>query len=432
MNKSTCWLVGLSLLLTLAGNLTAQGGVNTNAMIAGAADADRSGDVTAAEWQAFLLQVDADGDGNIDPQTLKALLLSPGLDRDRNGTVEIEDLTQLFRSLDQNTNSSLQPFELSGGGRGGGRGGRGGGRRGGRGNASSSVARSVVLEAADADGDGTITIEEWDAFLVTADPDGTGNLQITALMVWIQTAETTVSENRNSGLGVNLMTMGANLDADRNGTVTVADLNQAFAALDGNGDLALQADEIRPQFARGGRGRGGRGARGGRGGGGGLGFRTPTDEDRTKPPLMPFQRSLEDALALVEATGKPLLIVVNMDAEPASESLAAIRYRSPEWVEAASGFIPLLASPDRRNLRDHDDRGRRIVDEKFGRLINAEHIDIEPALYERYFQGQRVAPRHLAVDKVRLTVTARISTRTSPTPGSGRATSSRRRTSGPP
>ena len=124
-----------------------------------------------------------------------------------------------------------------------------------------------------------------------------------------------------------------------------------------------------------------------------------TEESRAMPPLMPWQRNLEDALAMVQATGKPLLICVNMDGEPASEGLAWARYRNPEFVQLASGFIPLLASPDRRNPREYDDRGRRIPDWRFGRLINSEHIDIEPTLFERYFQDQRVAPRHLGIDK---------------------------------
>jgi tetratricopeptide (TPR) repeat protein len=122
-----------------------------------------------------------------------------------------------------------------------------------------------------------------------------------------------------------------------------------------------------------------------------------TEADLARAPGMPWQRSLDDALALVQATGKPLLVCVNMDGEAASESLAARRYRDPEFIALVSGFIPVLASPDRRNVRDHDDRGRRVPDPKFGRLVNAEHIDIEPVVYERYFRENRVAPRHVGV-----------------------------------
>lgn len=121
-------------------------------------------------------------------------------------------------------------------------------------------------------------------------------------------------------------------------------------------------------------------------------------EDRSaSPPLMPWQRNLDDALALSRATGKPLLLCVNMDGELASEALAADRYRDPEFVALVDGFIPLLASPDRHDVLDYTSRGARIPDSKFGRVTNAEHIDIEPELFERWFDGRRVAPRHVGV-----------------------------------
>ena len=121
-------------------------------------------------------------------------------------------------------------------------------------------------------------------------------------------------------------------------------------------------------------------------------------EDRSaSPPLMPWQRNLEDALALSRATGKPLLLCVNTDGELASEALAADRYRDPEFVALVQGFIPLLASPDRHDALDHTSLGVRIPDTKFGRVTNTEHISIEPELYELWFEGRRVAPRHVAV-----------------------------------
>ena len=132
---------------------------------------------------------------------------------------------------------------------------------------------------------------------------------------------------------------------------------------------------------------------------GGGAFAAASAAQRQKPPLMPWQRTLEDALALVEKTGKPLLICVNMDGEPASERLAWVNYRDPEFVKLARGFIPILASPDQRSPRDYDDKGRRLHDLRFGRLTNYEHITIEPVLLERYFGEQRVVPRHIAVGK---------------------------------
>jgi tetratricopeptide (TPR) repeat protein len=113
--------------------------------------------------------------------------------------------------------------------------------------------------------------------------------------------------------------------------------------------------------------------------------------------MMPWQRSLEDALQLVEETGKPLLICVNMDGEAASESLARSRYRDPEFAALVEGFIPIIASPSRHQPVDHDSRGWRLVDPRFGRLVESEHLQIEPKLYEAYFNGRRVAPRHVGV-----------------------------------
>ena len=129
------------------------------------------------------------------------------------------------------------------------------------------------------------------------------------------------------------------------------------------------------------------------------GFSAATAEQRAKPPLVPWQRNLEDALAMVAKTGKPLLICVNMDGESASERLAWVNYRDPKFVKLMRGFIPLLVSPDQRNPRDWDDHGRRIPDQRFGRLVNYEHISIEPVLAERYFGDQQVAPRHVGVSK---------------------------------
>lgn len=112
---------------------------------------------------------------------------------------------------------------------------------------------------------------------------------------------------------------------------------------------------------------------------------------------MPWQRNLEDALALSKATGKPLLICVNADGESASERLARSQYRDPAFVKLVQGFIPVLASPARHRPRDYDDFGKRLVDPKFGRVVESEHLDIEPLLYRKYFKGRRVAPRHVGV-----------------------------------
>src|SRR5262249_27277565 len=114
-------------------------------------------------------------------------------------------------------------------------------------------------------------------------------------------------------------------------------------------------------------------------------------------PRMPWQRNLADALALAASTGKPLLLCVNIDGESACQSLARGRYRDPQFAARADGFVCVVASPDRHDAFDHDDRGRRIPDSKLGRVTSSEHIDIEPALFERWFNDRRVAPRHVGV-----------------------------------
>ncbi len=116
-------------------------------------------------------------------------------------------------------------------------------------------------------------------------------------------------------------------------------------------------------------------------------------------PSVPWQRDLDDALALSKDTGKPLLVCVNADGEPASESLAARRYHDPAFIELMEGFVPVIASAFRHNSTDRGTDGRRLPCPRFGRVTCAEHIAIEPVVFERWFQGTRVAPRHVGIDK---------------------------------
>ena len=126
-------------------------------------------------------------------------------------------------------------------------------------------------------------------------------------------------------------------------------------------------------------------------------WRKPTDERMALPPLMPWQRNLEDALAIQKRTGQALLICVNMDGEPACDALSAWRYRDDAFAKLAAGYVCLVVSPDDHQPREYDDRGRRMVSPRLGRVTDREHIDLEPTLFERYFEDRRVAPRHLGV-----------------------------------
>lgn len=128
------------------------------------------------------------------------------------------------------------------------------------------------------------------------------------------------------------------------------------------------------------------------------GWNFPGGNDWKKPALVEWQRNLADANAVSRATGKPLLVCVNMDGEAASENYAGIRYRDPEFAKLVNAFVPVIVSINRHNARDYDDQGRRIPCPRFGRIICIEHIDLEPPAYDKYFKGQRVAPRHIGIE----------------------------------
>ncbi|MCP5022000.1 MAG: hypothetical protein GY930_09490, partial [bacterium] len=127
-------------------------------------------------------------------------------------------------------------------------------------------------------------------------------------------------------------------------------------------------------------------------------WKAPTRADWAKPCLVPWQRNFEDAFAVAEETGKPILICVNMDGEIASEHYAGIRYRTPEIAALYEPYVTVIASVYRHTPRDYTPDGQRIPCPRFGGVTCGEHIWIEPALYEKYFEGTRVAPRHIMVE----------------------------------
>ncbi|MBK9383454.1 MAG: hypothetical protein IPN34_01320 [Planctomycetes bacterium] len=124
----------------------------------------------------------------------------------------------------------------------------------------------------------------------------------------------------------------------------------------------------------------------------------PKAEDWAKPCLLTFQRTWDDAVAVARETGKPILICVNMDGEIASEHYAGVRYRQPEIAALYEPYVCVLASVYRHTPRDHDETGQRICCPRFGSVTCGEHIAIEPFLFDRYFEGVRVAPRHIMVE----------------------------------
>lgn len=116
------------------------------------------------------------------------------------------------------------------------------------------------------------------------------------------------------------------------------------------------------------------------------------------PPRILWQRSLEDALRVQEATGKPLLVCVNQDGETFCERFAEDTYRDPAFVALTEQFVCVIASPDEHTKRDYDGRGRRVECPRFPGVTCSEHKNVEPLLFARWFRGERYAPRHVAVD----------------------------------
>lgn len=124
----------------------------------------------------------------------------------------------------------------------------------------------------------------------------------------------------------------------------------------------------------------------------------PTEDDWKRPVLIDWQRTWEDAVAVSRETGRPILVCVNMDGEIASEHYAGVRYRQPEIAKLYAPYVAVIASVYRHNPRDHDEHGERIPCPRFGGVTCGEHIAIEPLLFEKFMDGQRVAPRHIMVE----------------------------------
>ena len=124
----------------------------------------------------------------------------------------------------------------------------------------------------------------------------------------------------------------------------------------------------------------------------------PIAEDWRNPVQITFQRSWEDAVAVSKETGKPILICVNMDGEPASEHYAGVRYRDPEIAALYEPYVCVVASVYRHTPRDYDDDGQPILCPRLGSVTCGEHIAIEPLLYEKFMDGRRISPRHIMVE----------------------------------
>jgi tetratricopeptide (TPR) repeat protein len=124
----------------------------------------------------------------------------------------------------------------------------------------------------------------------------------------------------------------------------------------------------------------------------------PTAADWAKPVLIHWQRTWDDAVAMSQRTKRPILVCVNMDGEIASEHYAGVRYRDPEIAKSYEQYVCVIASVYRHNPRDHDEQGRRILCPRFGTCTCGEHMAMEPIVFAKFLDGQRIAPRHLLVE----------------------------------
>ena len=63
-----------------------------------------------------------------------------------------------------------------------------------------------------------------------------------------------------------------------------------------------------------------------------------TAEGWSKPCLVRWQRTFDDALLVARARHTPILVAVNMDGEIASEHFAGVRYREPETAAQMNAY----------------------------------------------------------------------------------------------
>ncbi len=190
------------------------------------ADSDQDKSVTLDEWTTFVQGLDTDQSGTIDDSERRAMR-PEGLHRVRGrgpferglqGEQTVEEMTGLFQRLDRNDDGIVNAEDRQNRRHRGPR----GPKRHMRGNARPGLR---LIHAADAagNGDGAITREEWQAFLVVADGDSDGALSMTEVLA------ATRANHSESPAGRSL---------------PVADLETRFDELDANGDGTVQESEL--------------------------------------------------------------------------------------------------------------------------------------------------------------------------------------------
>jgi Ca2+-binding EF-hand superfamily protein len=224
-------------------------------LLAFAADADKSGDVTAEEWAAFLESLGADAtSGAVDLSALAGALPAPPknapagdaselltrlFDKDQDGTVTLDDLNAFFALLDADGDGALSSEEMAPphGGPGGAQNPTGG-PHGCGGLADAWGAALLLAKAADVDESGDVSADEWASFLASLGADEDGVVDAEALAAALPKPP--------KGRGDMRRPMAARFDRDKSGAVDLGDLNAYFAMLDKDGDGALSGDEMKP------------------------------------------------------------------------------------------------------------------------------------------------------------------------------------------
>jgi len=122
-----------------------------------------------------------------------------------------------------------------------------------------------------------------------------------------------------------------------------------------------------------------------------------TAEGWAKPCLIEWQRTFDDAVRVAHQKHQPILVAVNMDGEIASEHFAGVRYRDPATAAMMNRYACVIASVYRHTPRDYDEDGNRVECPRFGTVTCGEHVEAERELYDKYFDGMRVSPRHIVL-----------------------------------
>ncbi|MFN0243487.1 MAG: hypothetical protein ACKVWV_11400 [Planctomycetota bacterium] len=121
-------------------------------------------------------------------------------------------------------------------------------------------------------------------------------------------------------------------------------------------------------------------------------------EQWKRPCLVRWQRSFDDALRVARAERRPIMVAVNMDGEIASEHWAGVRYREIDTATMMARYACVIASVYRHTPRDYDENGVRVECPRFQTVTCGEHIEAERELYDKYFDGVRISPRHIVLD----------------------------------